>query len=334
MEIGDWPDPQIECDTDVILAVRSVGICGSDVHYYVDGGIGAGRVRYPHIMGHEISGIVTEVGAGVSRVEPGDLVAVDPAMTCGQCQQCRAGRVQTCLNQRFRSVPGEADGCLSERVRMPEACCYPVGDGLTADRASLCEPLSIGIYAARLCGVSLKDARVAILGSGPIGLSVLLAARAVGVGHVAVTDKLPGRVHVARDHGAADWAGLPDEMSAAVTTGSLQPFDVVYECCGDQGALDQAIDMLVPGGELLVVGIPPGNRISFDINQMRRKEIRIQNVRRQNDCVQEAVQLLADGAIDVDFMITHHYPFEKTQEAFELVSHYRDGVIKAMIEVS
>ncbi|MDA0321708.1 MAG: alcohol dehydrogenase catalytic domain-containing protein [Verrucomicrobia bacterium] len=334
IELGEWPDPQIESDTDVLLAVRVVGVCGSDVHYYAEGGIGATRVEYPHIIGHEISGEVLEVGTSVTRVKPGDLVAVDPCITCGTCGQCVAGRPQTCLDQRFRSFPGQADGCLSERVVMPEHCCYPVAADMTPEQASLCEPLSVGIYAARLAGPVLQDARVAILGAGPIGLSVLLAARAAGTHFMAVTDKLPQRIRAAAAGGGADWSGLPQELDAAVDSGSVEPFDLVYECCGDQAALDQAIDLLVPGGELLIAGIPEGNRISFDINQLRRKEIRIQNVRRQNDCVQEAVQLLADRAIDADFMITHHYPFEKTQEAFELVSEYGDGVIKAMIEVS
>lgn len=334
IQLGEWPDPQIESDTDVILTVRSVGICGSDVHYYVDGGIGADPVRYPHIVGHEISGEVLEVGESVTRVKPGDLVAVDPCMTCGTCGQCIAGRPQTCLNQRFRSFPGQADGCLSERVVMPGHCCYPVAGDMTPDQASLCEPLSIGIYAVRLAGAALQDANVAILGAGPIGLSVLLAARAAGARHVAVTDKVPERVRAATAGGGAEWSGLPHELDAAASDGSLQPFDLVYECCGDQAALNQAIELLVPGGMLLIAGIPEGNRISFDINQLRRKEIRIQNVRRQNDCTSAAVAAVEDGTIDADFMITHHYSFEQTRDAFELASTYGDGVIKAMIRVS
>ena len=326
MELGDWPTPSIQADDDVVMRVQSVGICGSDVHYFKHGGIGEQRVQYPHIIGHEFSGIVEAVGAGVTRTKPGDLVAVDPTISCENCAQCRAGRPHTCVNQVFRSVPGQADGCLSELVMMPERCCYPVGTTITPAQAAMCEPLSVGVYTVRLCRDPVSACRTAVLGAGPIGLSVLVAAKAAGAEHVSVTDKLPNRISLARRAGA-DWSGTPDEFD------DTTEYDLVMECCGDQAALDQALRVLRPGGQLVIVGIPPGLTMSFSSDIMRRWEISIQNVRRQNDCMQPAVDLIRDGRVDVDFMITHRFPISESQKAFDLAADYEDGIVKGVIDL-
>ena len=167
-----------------------------------------------------------------------------------------------------------------------------------------------------------------------MGLSVLLAARLAGVSPVYVTDKIDERLNVARNAGA-DWAGNPDKSDIVADIQKQEPssLDAVFECCGDQEALDQAIELLKPGGKLMILGIPLTERISFDISKLRRKEICIQNVRRQNNCTQAAIDLIKNRQVEVDFMATHFFNLEETKKAFELVSGYRDGVIKAMIEL-
>ncbi len=334
VELRQVPDPEIRAGRDVLVRVDRVGVCGSDIHYYTHGRIGAQVVRYPFTVGHECAGTVVQVGDAVARVYPGDRIAVEPAMSCGNCDQCRAGRAHTCRSIRFLGAPGQAEGGLSELIVVPEESCYPIAHGTSLDQAALSEPFSIGVYSVRLAG-AVTGAHVAVLGSGPIGLAVLAAARAAGVARVYVTDKIDGRLRIAREQGAS-WVGNPDTSDVVGRILTLEPLglDAVFECCGKQEAVDQAIDLLKPGGKLLMVGIPEEGRISLPIDVARRKEIDFQNVRRQNDCVQTALDLLESRRVNLDFMVTHRFPLERAGEAFELVAGYRDGVIKAMIDVS
>ena len=333
MEMREVPTPTIQKDTDVLLRLKAVGVCGSDVHYYKTGRIGSQVVQYPFAVGHECAAVVEAVGAGVTRVRPGDRVAIEPAISCGACDQCVAGRPHTCRKLLFLGCPGQIPGCLSEFMVMPQACCFPIPAALTLERAVLTEPLSIGVYAVKLSGLT-GGARIGILGLGPIGLSVLLPAKAHGVAAIYATDKLDYRLEAARKAGAT-WAVNPDREDAVKAIADREPLllDFVFECCGEQAALDQAVDLLKPGGKLMLIGIPTVDRLAFTIDQARRKELCIQNVRRQNHCVQPALDLLTSGRIGADFMITHRFPFDRTQEAFDLVERYGDGVIKALIEM-
>jgi L-iditol 2-dehydrogenase len=331
MEPRDVPTPEIRDDKDVLLRLAAVGVCGSDVHYYVTGRIGSQIVQYPFTVGHECSAIVEKVGKAVRRVKPGDRVAVEPAMSCGECDQCKVGRPHTCRRLRFLGCPGQAEGCLSERIVMPEPCCFPIPAGMSMEQASLAEPLSIGIYAVKLAALP-PAARIGILGAGPIGLSILAAASEQGVAAVYITDRIEARVETARRAGAV-WAGNPDREDVVEAVARREPLllDAVFECCGQQAAIDQAVDMLKPGGKLMLVGIPEVDRISVTIDKTRRKELCLQNVRRQNHCMQAALDMIAGGRTKVDFMITHRFPFAATRQAFDLVHEYRDGVIKAMV---
>ncbi len=332
MQMQEVPRPVLTRDTDVLVRMARVGVCGSDVHYFAEGGIGSQRVEYPWTVGHEGAGTVTEVGPAVTRVKPGDRVALDPAQPCGACDQCLGGRPHTCRHLSFLGCPGQIEGCLAEYLVLPERSCYLVPDTMTFEEAAIVEPLSIGLYAISL-SVPMVGAKIGILGAGPIGLSVLLPARFLGAERVYMTDKIDARLSLARKAGA-DWAGNPqtDDIAAEITRREPELLDAVFECSGEQEAMDQGVQLLKPGGKLMLIGIPgAANRISFDINQLRRKEIYIQNVRRQNDFVQKAIDMIARREIDVDIMVTHRFGFEQTQEAFEMVTDYRDGVVKAMV---
>ncbi len=331
MEMQEVPDPQLTGPHDVLVRMQAVGVCGSDIHYYLTGRIGSQVVRYPYTVGHEGAGEVVAVGEAVTRVRPGDRIAFDPAMPCGTCDQCRAGRPHTCRNLRFLGTPGQAEGCLSEYIVLPEGSCYPLREGSSYDRGAFSEPLSIGVYAVRMAGV-VAGRKIAILGGGPIGMSVLLPAQAYGAAAAYVTDKIDERLALARRSGAT-WTGNPDreDIVAAILEQEPLGVDLVFECCGQQEAVDQAIRLLKPGGTLLIIGIPEQDTWTFPVDDLRHKEITIRNVRRQNDCVQEALDLIETGRVKVDPLITHHYTFEQTPEAFELVAGYRDGVMKAMI---
>ena len=331
MEMREVPDPEIRGDKDVLLRMAVVGVCGSDIHYYVEGKIGKQVVEYPFTVGDEGAAVVEAVGRAVKRVKPGDRVSIEPAMPCGDCDQCRAGRPHTCRKLRFLRCPRQAEGCLSERIVMPEGSCFPLRERMTFEQAALSEPLAIGVYGVKQ-SIPMKGARIGILGAGPIGLSVLLPAREQGAERIYVTDRIDARVEFARRAGAT-WAGNPDSEDVVAAIREREPhlLDAVFECCGQQTACDQAIDLLKPGGKLMVIGIPKEIRLSFKVDDMRHKEVSIQNVRRQNHCVQPTLDMIDRGAVDVDPMVTHRFPFEETPEAFDLVADYRAGVIKAMV---
>ncbi len=331
MEMREVPDPVIRDPKEVLIRLASIGVCGSDIHYYVEGKIGSQVVDYPFAVGHECGGIIEKVGPGVRRLKPGDRVAVDPAMPCGKCDQCTSGRPHTCRKLRFLGCPRQAEGCLSEKIVMPEECCFPIRDRMTLDQAALSEPLAIGVYAVK-GSIPMKGKRIGILGAGPIGLSVLLPARAQGAERIFVTDKIEERLAKARKAGAA-WAGNPDREDVVAKISEKEPLllDAVFECCGQQEAIDQGIDLLKPGGKLMIIGIPRVSRLSFPVDKMRHKEVCIQNVRRQVNCVQPSLDMIDRREVDVDLMVTHKFDFEAAREAFDLVADYRDGVVKAMI---
>ncbi len=332
LEFIDVPAPEIKKDTDVLLKIAAVGICGSDVHYYETGRVGTQVVTYPYRIGHECSATVAQIGKAVKGIKVGDKIVVEPAVSCKTCDQCRMGRENTCRNLKFLGTPNQADGCFCEYIVMPEDNCLVVNDKLTLVQAALCEPFTIGLYSAKQGQGPYSD-KIAILGSGPIGLSCMTAARLEGAKKIYMTDKLDYRLAVAKKHGA-DWTGNPDKNDIVKEINKLQSLgvDVVYECAGQQSTIDQAIEILRPGGKFVLVGIPREDRISFSIDKIRRKEITIINIRRQNRSTKETIELFAAGKVNVDFLITHKFKFEDSIKAFELVAGYRDDVIKAMVE--
>ncbi len=327
------PVPEIRNAGDVLIRMKVVGVCGSDIHYYTTGRIGSQVVQHPFVVGHEGAGEVVATGSAVTRVRPGDRIAIDPAMPCFTCDQCLAGRPHTCRRLRFLGTPGQAEGCLQEYIVMPETSCFPIPTWMSYDQAAISEPLAIGVYAVNLAQSPLAGKTIGILGFGPIGMSVMLAALQKGASRIFVTDKIDRRLDLARKSGAF-FTGNPikQDVVAGIKSQEEALLDIVFECCGQQEAVDQAIDLLKPGGKLMIIGIPEFDRWSFPVDKLRHKEIAIQNVRRQNHSLEETLSLLSDNRIDVSAMPTHRFPLIRTQEAFDLVAGYHDGVMKAMID--
>ncbi len=334
MRLKDSPFPKIKDPGDVLIKISKVGICGSDIHYYTDGKIGSQVVKFPFTIGHEASGIIQETGNAVKNLKPGDRVAIDPALSCWKCDQCLAGRHHTCRNLKFLGNPGQAEGALSEFIVMPGTSCYSVPENLNMEQAVISEPLAIGLYSIKKTDIT-GNKKIGILGFGPIGMSVFLSARYYNIKDIYVTDKINERLNIAVSSGAS-WTGNPDKTDIVKDILNIEPLqlDVIYECCGKQEAVDQAIDLLKPGGKLMIIGIPDFSYWSFSVDKTRRKEITIINVRRQVECTQPALDLMAGGKINADHMITHHFDFEDTEKAFEIVSSYKDGVMKAIVNVA
>ena len=334
VEVMDADMPAISKGDDVLLRVEVVGVCGSDLHYYRTGKIGDQVVKFPWLVGHEFGATVAEVGPDVTNLKVGAKVAVDPLIPCLKCDQCLSHREHTCRDQIFMGCPGELPGCLSEYLVMPARCCFEISEKLTLVDAAMSEPFSICLHAQKLSG-QVDGAKIGILGAGPIGLGVLIAIRATTDCKSYVTDLLDERVALATKLGA-DWSGNAATGDVVAEIAAREPggLDCVFECAGEQETLDQGLELLGPGGKLVIVGIPETDRISFDMGLLRRKELSVQNIRRQNECVKPALDMMSAGRVDLSPLVTHHFPLENAGEAFELVAGYRDGVIKAMIHMT
>ncbi len=225
------------------------------------------------------------------------------------------------------------EGCLCEYIVLDEKCCFPINDNLTFDQATLSEPLAIAVYSVERSMISSK-ADAAILGAGPIGISIFHVLRTKNVGNIYITDKIEKRLAFSKTLNPR-WSGNPDHTDIVKEISRINPLlvDIVFECSGDKEAINQAIRLLKPGGMLVIVGITEADEISFPIHELRRKEITIINIRRQAHCTQKAIDLLDRRQVNMDSMATHHFPLEETQKAFDLVADYKDGVMKAVISI-
>jgi L-iditol 2-dehydrogenase len=334
MKMMDIPNPSMVNPNEVKIKMSTIGVCGSDIHYYAEGKIGSQVVDYPFPVGHECSGIIEEIGENVTNVKVGDLVVVDPSVHCGNCDQCHAGRPHTCRNNRFLGCPGQLDGCLAEYIIMPDFTCFPVTGKMNPVQAALIEPLTIGVYTVKLAQIRKKETSVGIFGAGPIGLSVLFKLLADGIEDITMIEPLDYRLIRANEIGAKYLVNPEfDDVEEIVKNKHDLLLDVAFEASGEQDAVTNAVKILKPGGKLVLVGIPPDAQYVFDMDLMRRKELTVINVRRQNHCVEEAIDLVVSGKIDVEQMVTHQFSLEETEKAFEIVEGYKDGAIKAMINL-
>ncbi len=334
MEMTSVPVPVVVKDDEVKIKVTSIGVCGSDIHYYSEGKIGTQVVEYPFAVGHECSGIIEEAGPAVTNVKAGDLVVVDPAVHCGHCDQCLAGRPHTCRNNRFLGCPGQLEGCLSEYIVMPSFTCFPVTGKLNPVQAALIEPFTIGVYSVKQAGTVTANTSALLFGAGPIGLSILIKLAADGITNIGMVEPLDYRLKKAGEIGARYLINPnTEDVEQMVKEQEELLVDVVFEASGEQDAVTNAVKALKPGGRLVLVGIPPAAQYTFDMDLMRRKELTVINVRRQNHCVQEAIDMVVSGKADLEKMVTHHFSLEESATAFDIVAGYKDGAIKAMIDL-
>lgn len=334
MESTEVPEPQLVHDDEVKIKIASVGVCGSDIHYYAEGKIGSQVVQYPFAVGHECSGIIAETGKAVTNVKVGDLVVIDPSVYCGECDQCKNGRPHTCRKNRFLGCPGQLDGCLTEYIVLPSYTCFNVTGRLNPVQAALIEPLTIGVYSVKQAQLKNSSASAVIFGAGPIGLSILFKLLSDGMNNIGMVEPLDYRLKIADSIGAA-YTINPDTENVEAKVIENEPIlaDVAFEASGKQEAVNNALKILKPGGKLILVGIPPNPQYCFDMDLARRKEITFINIRRQNHCVEEAIEQVVSGKIEIEKLVTHYFQLEQTANAFEMVEAYADGAVKAIISL-
>jgi len=264
---------------------------------------------------------------------PGTRVAVDPAQPCGQCELCERGDPNLCLHLKFCGLWPD-QGALCQWMHMPAHCCFPIPPEIDDATAVLLEPLGVAMHAVDLAKLRTGH-RVAILGAGPIGLCILQLVRLSGAGAVYVTDKFPWRLELARRLGAtAVWCCDEVDPAAAVRQATAgRGVDVAFEAAWCDRSVDQAAEMLMPGGRLMMVGIPQDDSLSIRPSTPRRKGLSLVMVRRMKLTYPRAIRLAQSGAVDLAPLVTHRFPLHRAAEAFALSADYRDGVVKVLIDV-
>ncbi len=309
IELQERPVP-VPADGEVLVRVASVGVCGSDVHYYREGRIGGFVVEQPLVLGHEVSGQVVAVGRGVPEARVGERVAIDPQVPCRRCRACKSGRMNLCPNMRFYATP-PVDGTFCDYVTAPADMAHEVPDTMSDDAAALLEPFSVGLWAAHKAGTTPGD-RVLIAGAGPIGAMVAQAVRARGAADVVVTDFVDSRRERITSFGATRTLHPVDDADEVAALAA----DAFVDCSGATPAVVSGIGALRPGGTAVLVGLGD-DVMPIPVSLVASREITLTGVFRYVDTWPRGIDLFRTGAVHLDEMVTARYPLERVQEALE-----------------
>jgi L-iditol 2-dehydrogenase len=320
LRLHDEPFPQ-PGDGEQLVRVKVVGICGSDLHWFSEAAIGDAILDHPLVLGHEFAGVT----------EDGQQVAVDPAIPCGECEFCQHGHPNLCERMVFAGHATQ-DGALREWLTWPQKHLFPLPDGLSAADGAMLEPLGVAIHTTDLAKLR-PGMTVGVFGCGPIGLLIVQMARVSGASNIIATDVLPHRMEAAKNFGAhqAFLAEAGQEVSQIRAATGGRGVDVAFEAAGEQEAVDVAFATVVPGGKVILAGIPAEDRTSFSASIARRKGLTIKMVRRMKHTYPRAIELVSKGLVDVRSLVTHRFSLEDAPEAFT-IARRREG-LKIIIEV-
>ncbi len=323
LRVGEEERPSAG-DGESVVRVEAVGICGSDLHWFEEGGIGDNRLAAPLVVGHEFAGIAEDGPLAGRRV------AVDPAVPCERCDRCREGHPNLCPHVRFAGH-GRCDGGLQQYLSWPTHRLHPLPDGLDGVAGALLEPLGVAVHAVDLGHVRVGD-RVAIVGCGPIGLLLQQVCQAAGAVVALAVDPLEHR-RAAAARAGAQRAVAPDDARGGDGAGGADVSggaDVVFEAAGTDEAVDLALRAARPGARVVLAGIPTGDHTTFSASVARRKGLTLLLVRRMGEVYPRALRLVQSGAVDLEPLVTHRYPLDRAAEAFEVAAR-RDG-LKVIVE--
>jgi len=310
VRVVEEPKP-VPGEGESLVRVTAVGLCGSDLHWFTEGGIGDATIANPLVLGHEFAGVVE--GGPLD----GRIVAVDPARPCHHCADCLEGNHNLCVNVQFAGH-GSNDGGLREYVAWPTELLFPVPEGMTAIEAALLEPLGVALHAWDL-GRAKVGSNIAIVGAGPIGVCLVKLARAAGMGTVVVVEPLEHRRAAALAAGAdavfaPDEDGLESTINAALRHGRV---DYVFEITDHHTGAPLAIELAKPGGTVVLAGIPDNDETTFQASVARRKGLTIKVSRRMGDVYPRAVELVSRGIVEVRSLATHVFPMHDVSDAFK-----------------
>jgi L-idonate 5-dehydrogenase len=313
----------------VQIRVRAGGICGSDLSYYFKGKSGDFAVREPFVLGHEVAGEIAALGEGVSDLRVGQRVAVNPGLNCGTCRYCVKGMPNHCLNMRFMgsaSTFPHMQGMFRQFIAVDARQCVPVPEGLDFAMASMAEPLAVALHALRLAG-SLVGAKVLLVGCGPIGCILLAVARRAGAHHLVAVDLADKALQMAATLGADETVLANDQTRIDKWSQQRGTFDVVLEASGSPAGLDTALRAARAGGTVIQVGNLPAGHSPVPANLVMAKELRYQGSFRFTDEYAVAAEELGAHKIDLRPLMTHAFPLEEANRAFE-VAHDRNLSMK------
>jgi L-iditol 2-dehydrogenase len=331
LRIEETPRPEIG-PTEVLVNIKAVGVCGSDLHLFNNGRIATSIMTRPLILGHEAAGEVVAAGAAVAGIKCGDRVVIEPGISCGHCEFCTRGEYNLCRSQAFKGIP-DTQGCLADFVAMPQQYVHKLPPGVGYAEGTVIEP-----FAVALQGLSEGQVRagqsVAVLGGGPVGLMVLQGALATGAGPVTVVDLYEKRLALAGRLGAAHTvnAGQEDAVQVIRSLTDDRGADVVLETSGASAVAAQTIKVVRRGGTVVFVGVGCGD-VTFDVNTITRSRLKLTGTFRYANQYPVAIGLAAVGRVDLGAVITHRFPLEGAGEALAFTAAHKDEAIKTIISL-
>ena len=331
MEIREAPIPEPKAG-EVLVKVEYVGICGSDVHYFKDGRCGDFVVDGELMLGHEAGGVVVKLGEGVTDLAVGDKVALEPGITCGQCEFCKSGRYNLCPDVVFLATP-PVQGCNEDYIAFPANMCFKLPEGMTTKEGARIEPFAVGLHAAMQGKVGMGDQCI-ILGAGCIGLMTLLACKACGATDITVVDMAQKRLDFAMDLGATRVVNAKEQdvlKYVEELTGGAG-IEKVFETAGSPVTIAQTPYLVKNGGTITLVGLSANPEITFNFGQIMAKEARIESVFRYRNLYKKAIAAAANG-LHIDKIATHEFAFEDIQAAYEASVTDKENIVKAVIKL-
>ena len=337
LRIDQVPHPGQPQAGQALLRITAVGICGSDLHTYQDGRIGDTVFKEPMTLGHEFSGIVESVGThaedgNFTRLLPGTRVAVDPAQPCGNCEMCQHGHPNLCNRLHFCGLFPD-QGSLTNYMLVPANSCYPVPDHIDDAGAALIEPLGVGIHAIDLAKIRVANS-LSIVGAGTIGLYILQLAKLSGAAPIFVSDKLDWRLDYAQKYGAVTInCDKEDPVQVLQHETNGRGVDIAIEAAWGDYSVQQAAEMIRPGGRLVLVGIPGSDQLTIKHSTLRRRGLTMCMARRMKHTYPRAIRLAISEKIDLNGVISHQFPLEAATDAFVMNHAYNDKVVKVIIVV-
>lgn len=329
MTVGPVPEPKAD---EVLIKVRHCGVCGSDMHNFLEGRTGKRVISYPFVLGHEFAGDVVALGADVTNVQVGDRVCVEPGAACGHCEYCRIGRYNLCEHMRFLSAYPNV-GSMQDYVVFPARNCFKLPDNLDTIDGAMIEPLAVGLHAANRGNVKWGDT-VLIIGSGCIGIMTVLACKAKNATNIIAVDVFDNRLAKAKELGATATINSRTEDVAArvaeLTGGRLA--DVVFECAGRPETFNMACDAVRPGGAIVTEG-NISEPLQMNHVLINMKEIDIKCMFRYVNVYPVALRLISSGEINIKGLQPKIFPFDKTPEAFDCAINDGKSVLKCVLEM-
>lgn len=332
LEIQERDIPKIKAH-EVLVRVDYVGVCGSDLHYYEHGRIGNFIVEYPFVLGHEVGGTVVALGEDVKHLKVNDRVALEPQITCGECEFCKSGRYNLCNEVEFFATP-PIDGVFQEYVAHEANLCFKLPDNVSTLEGALMEPLSVGLHAAMQGEAKLGQTAV-VTGTGCIGLTSMLALKAMGVSKVIVVDLVDERLAKAKELGADYTINGKKENTVErileITEG--KGFDLGIETAGSEITTRQLIEASKKGANIVLVGYSPTGEVTLPMGMALDKELTFKTVFRYRNSYPTAINAVASGQINVKDIVTHTYEFADVQQALNDAINKKDEVVKAAIRI-